>query len=125
MSAPEPWNAPGIHKVLLQSLGRKDAPVLLRLKAVPGMMSWGLGFLKASKQDVYLSNIRRNSALSAYSLRLLKEIREESGIEFRHSGFGMLFVFRDQPSLECLLQNTLIFYAESAALRTKLWVGMK
>ena len=104
-SAPEPWNAPGIHKVLLQSLGRKDAPILLRLKAVPGMMSWGLGFLRASKQDVYLSNIRRNSALSAYSLRLLKEIREESGIEFRHSGSGMLFVFRDQPSLDAYAEH--------------------
>ena len=112
MSAPEPWNAPGIHKVLLQSLGRKDAPILLRLKAVPGMMSWGLGFLKASKQDIYLRNIRRNSALSAYSLRLLKEIREESGIEFRHSGSGMLFVFRDQPSLDAYVEHAEFLRAE-------------
>ena len=111
-SAPEPWNAPGIHKVLLQSLGRTDAPVLLRLKAVPGMMSWGLGFLKASKQDVYLRNIRRNSALSAYSLRLLKEIREQSGIEFRHSGAGMLFVFRDQPSLDAYIEHAGFLRAE-------------
>ena len=111
-SAPEPWNAPGIHKVLLQSLGRKDAPILLRLKAVPGMMAWGLGFLRASKRDVYLRNIRRNSTLSAYSLRLLKEIREEAGIEFRHSGAGMLFVFRDQSSLDAYVEHADFLRAE-------------
>ena len=99
-SVVEPWNAPGIHKVLLQSLGRKDAPILLRAMAIPGMMSWGIRFLRESRHDAFIENTRRNSILARYSLALMKEIREETGIEYRLSDTGTLLVFRDQASLD-------------------------
>ena len=38
-SVVEPWNEPGIQKVLLRSLGRNDAPILLRLAIYPSMHS--------------------------------------------------------------------------------------
>ena len=96
----EPWNAPGIHKVLLQSLGRKDAPILLRAMAIPGMMSWGIRFLRESRQDAFIENIKRNSVLARYSLALMQQIREETRIEYRFSDTGTLLVFRDQVSLD-------------------------
>ena len=96
----EPWNAPGIHKVLLQSLGRKDAPILLRAMAIPGMMSWGIRFLRESRQDAFIENIKRNSVLARYSLALMKQIREETRIEYRLSDTGTLLVFRDRASLD-------------------------
>ena len=96
----EPWNAPGIHKVLLQSLGRKDAPILLRAMAIPGMMSWGVRFLRESRHDAFIENTRRNSVLAGYSLALMKDIREETGIEYRLSDTGTLLVFRDRASLD-------------------------
>lgn len=105
-SVPEPWNAPGIHKLLFQSLGKKDAPILLRLSAIPGMISWGLRFLQASKEGIYLRNIKRNAALSAYSLQMMKEIREQAGIEYCHSHSGMLLFFRDQASLDSYIEHT-------------------
>ena len=97
---PEPWNAPGIHKVLLQSLGRQDAPILLRLKAIPGMLSWGLRFILASRQEAFIENVKRNCTLANYSLALMKEIRDETGIDYRHSGNGTLLLFRKQESLD-------------------------
>ena len=96
----EPWNAPGIHKVLLQSLGRKDAPILLRAMAIPGMTSWGIRFLRESRQDAFIENIKRNSVLARYSLALMQQIREETRIEYRFSDTGTLLVFRDQVSLD-------------------------
>ena len=96
----EPWNAPGIHKVLLQSLGRKDAPILLRAMAIPEMMSWGVRFLRASRQDAFIENTKRNSVLARYSLALMEQIREETGIEYRRSDTGTLLVYRDQASLD-------------------------
>ena len=96
----EPWNAPGIHKVLLHSLGRKDASILLRAMAIPGMMSWGVRFLRESRHDAFIENTRRNSVLAKYSLALMEQIREETGIEYRLSDTGTLLVFRDRDSLD-------------------------
>lgn len=96
----EPWNAPGIHKELLHSLGRKDAPVLLRLTAIPGMITWGARFLLASRQGAFYENIKRNSVLAGYSLTLMEQIREETGIRYRQSRSGTLLVYRDRASLE-------------------------
>ena len=99
-SVVEPWNEPGIHKVLLRSLGRKDSPILLRATAIPGMLSWGIRFLRESRRNAFLENIRRNSVLARYSLALMEQIREETGIEYRLSDAGTLLVFRDQASLD-------------------------
>ena len=128
----EPWNAPGIHKVLLQSLGRKDAPILLRAMAIPGMMSWGIRFLRESRQDAFIENIKRNSVLARYSLALMKQIREETRIEYRLSDTGTLLVFRDQVSLdnhvghagflgeECGVEHKVLDTPELAALEPSL-----
>src|SRR5579864_8726982 len=40
-SMPEPWNAPGCWRVLLGSLGRSDAGLQLRLRALPSLGRWG------------------------------------------------------------------------------------
>ena len=39
------WAAPETPTRILKWLGRGDAPMLLRLAAVPGMVSWGIRFL--------------------------------------------------------------------------------
>ena len=104
-SVPEPWNAPGIHKVLFQSLGKKDAPILLRMRALPGILPWGIRFLLSSRRDVFINNVKRNSLLANYSLSLIKEIQEEVNIDFHYSGSGTLLVFRDQVALDAYLEH--------------------
>lgn len=104
-SVVEPWNAPGIHKVMLQSLGRKDSPILLRLTAIPGMLSWGMRFIRESRKDRYINNIRRNSVLARYSLDLMRQIREETGIRYRQSDTGTLLVYRDRASLDSSIEH--------------------
>ena len=115
----EPWNAPGIHKVLLQSLGRQDAPILLHLKAIPGMLSWGLRFIRASRPETFLKNVRRNCALAGYSIAQMKELRDETDIEYRYSDTGTLLLFRNQESLEEHIRHARFLQEEcGAASRT-------
>ena len=117
---PEPWNAPGIHKVLLQSLGRQDSPILLRLRAIPGMLSWGLRFIRASRREAFIENVRRNCALANCSLTLLREIREQTGIEYRHAANGTLLLFRNQQALDAHIKHAGFLRDECAVANTAL-----
>ena len=52
-----PWNEPEIFLKLLKYLGRESSPLLIRPLALPGMMHWGLQFLRNSKPQHYFRNI--------------------------------------------------------------------
>src|ERR1700730_13873166 len=71
-SMPEPWNAPGCWRVLLHSLGRPEAPLKLRLAALPALGGWGIRFLRNSSVERYLRNTRSNLALALYSRQVLQ-----------------------------------------------------
>ena len=38
------WAAPGMPRKILGWLGKIDAPTLLRMRALPHIWRWGLGF---------------------------------------------------------------------------------
>jgi len=61
-SLADPWNAPGVLGALIRSLGQEDSPMLLRLKAIPSLVIWGLQFLgnatKSGFEHSFLSNVR-------------------------------------------------------------------
>ena len=50
-SMPEPWNGPGVYKNLIKSLFNADASMRLRWHAIPGLMDWGIKFLKYSSKS--------------------------------------------------------------------------
>ena len=99
-SAVDPWNAPGIVKMLLKYIGRKDSPLLFRLKALPGRTSWGLKFLKYATMDEYVKSNQINGQLANYSLELLSEIRQETDIDYGFHEKGTLKIFRDEASFD-------------------------
>src|ERR1700730_487389 len=77
-SMPEPWNAPGCWRVLVSSLGRSDAPLQLRLKALPSLMGWGVTFLRNSAPAAFERNTLANVRLALYSLRVMRDLREHT-----------------------------------------------
>ena len=99
-SMPEPWNAPGSWRVLIQSLGRRDSVLQLRLKALSGLGSWGVSFLKNSSAARYERNTRNNLRLALHSIEMLKALRQETKIEYGGAATGSLRVFRDPAALE-------------------------
>lgn len=101
-SMADPWNAPGIFKILVSTIGNPHSPFLLRLKALPSLMGWGLSFLNNSREKLYVKNIHRSADLAWYSVKLLDQLRDELKIEYDQITTGSIKVFRDMESLEKL-----------------------
>jgi D-amino-acid dehydrogenase len=99
-SMPDPWNAPGSWRVLLASLGRSDSPMQLRLRALPALAGWGVGFLRNSRAALYERNALSNLRLALYSLKVMGSIREQTHIQYGRLAHGSLRVFRDPIGLD-------------------------
>jgi D-amino-acid dehydrogenase len=99
-SMPEPWNAPGCWRVLLTSLGRSDAPMQLRLRALPGLLGWGMGFLRNSRAAAFERNVLSNLRLALYSLEIMKSLRQQTHVEYGCTSCGTLRIFRDHQTLD-------------------------
>ena len=76
----EPWNEPGIAFKLLRWIGRDDAPAVLRPAALPGMLGWGLAFLRNATSARHRRHTLINLRLALLSAKTLKEVRRETGI---------------------------------------------
>ncbi|MCK8516211.1 D-amino acid dehydrogenase [Methylonatrum kenyense] len=102
----EPWNAPGVLGQLLRWIGREDSPLLLRPRALPGLMRWGLGFLRYSRPQHYRLGMQRNAALALHSIAVLRELRRELDLRYDDRQNGILKIFRDQQTLDGAVDNS-------------------
>jgi len=99
-SMPDPWNAPGVQWQLLRWLGREDAPMLLRPRAIPEYFGWGLKFLAGSAPRAYHASMLANYRLCAYSLDRLRAWRAQLALEYAVGTHGTIEVYRDSRSFE-------------------------
>ncbi len=99
-SMPEPWNAPGCWRVLLASLGRPDAAMRLRLRALPALLGWGVEFLRNSAAAAFERNVLSNLRLALYSLDVMQSLRQQTNIEYGRAARGTLRIFRDRPTFD-------------------------
>ena len=67
----EPWNSPGVMRLLLQNIGRADSPMLIRARVLPSLLGWGVRFIRASRADRFLVSTRNNLTLARYSIELM------------------------------------------------------
>ena len=101
-SATAPWNDPGVYKMMLKYIGRKDAPMMFRLKALPSMIGWGQRFLSYAKEPIFIRNTVLNTRLCTYSMKMMAEIDAETGLQYRATNSGLLMTFRDEQSQRTL-----------------------
>jgi D-amino-acid dehydrogenase len=99
-SMADPWNSPGTLRKLIKWLGREDAPMLLRLHAVPSLSRWGMAFLLNSSEERFRTNTLKNVALANYSLDLLRSLRADLSLNYDQMSAGTLRACRDQVSLD-------------------------
>ena len=99
-SEPEPWNAPGVAGQLLASLFDPGAAMKLRLAPLPGLIGWGLRFLRNSTHARHGAASAANFALSRYSLAQTQAVRDELGLEFDNLRRGTLKLCRSQDGIE-------------------------
>lgn len=102
-SEPEPWNAPGVHWELLRSLGDPHAAMKLRPAALPGLVGWGLRFLRNSTRRRFDAASRANFALSRFSLEETRRVRDALDIRFDNLHSGTLKLCRDQAGLDATI----------------------
>jgi D-amino-acid dehydrogenase len=98
-SMAEPWNTPGSWRVLLSSLGRPDAAMQLRLRALPALLGWGVTFLRNSNPAAFERNTLNNLRLALHSLEAMESLWQQTGIEGARSAGGTLRIFRDHATL--------------------------
>jgi D-amino-acid dehydrogenase len=99
-SMPEPWNAPGCWRALLGSLVHADAPLQLRLPALPALAGWAIGFLRNSRTETFERNSLCNLRLARYSLEVMNSLRQQTNIEYGRVARGSLRIFRERAALD-------------------------
>jgi D-amino-acid dehydrogenase len=95
----DPWAAPGIPGLILRHLGREDAPFLLRLRALPGMLGWGVRFLRNCAPARWRENTETVLRLAVHSREALDWVTAETGIAYDRCERGNLRVHPDAASL--------------------------
>jgi len=93
-SMPEPWNSPGVYKLLAASLFDPRSSMKLRLRTIPSLFGWGIQFLRHSTQRRYEKACIDNFSLGTFSLAKTQEITERLNLDYCRATGGTLGVFR-------------------------------
>ena len=99
-SMSDPWASPGIPLLMLKWIGREDAPFLIRPRALPGLFSWGLRFLRECNSNAWRRNTANILRLCTHSHDCLRELVSETGIDYESNPRGTLRVIRDRRTME-------------------------
>lgn len=100
-----PWSSPSAPFLMLKWLGRRDAPLLWRLRADPAQWLWGLRFLANCTPGRSTANMEKNLALALHSRTLLLEIRDEAAIRYDERDQGILQIFRNQIQFDAAAKD--------------------
>jgi D-amino-acid dehydrogenase len=105
-SMADPWNAPGVHKHLLEYVFSSKSALKLRWSALPSLTTWGPHFLLNSGARRHQAATLANLSLSAYSLKVLDELVRDNGLSFDSGRKGTLKFFRSPASLDASARVT-------------------
>ncbi len=108
-STSDSWAAPGTPHKILKWLGREDAPMLLRLRAVPSMLGWGLRFLRNCRPERWRTNTEAVLKLALFSMHTLDELVARETIAFDRNPPGLIKLFRDPLSMQSAMRAAEIY----------------
>jgi D-amino-acid dehydrogenase len=94
------WAAPGVPRKIIGWLGQSDAPIRLRARALPGLVSWGAEFLANCRADRWRANTTAVLSLALFSLAELDRLTADEGLEYDRNPPGILKLFRDDYSMQ-------------------------
>jgi D-amino-acid dehydrogenase len=96
----EPWSQPGMPSKIWKWLGKEDAPLLVRYGAIPHMWRWGMKFIANCTPERFRRNSLVNLRIALHSLKVLQQIRVETGIEYDVRTVGVLKIYTSKQSFE-------------------------
>src|SRR5690606_5538254 len=95
-----PWAGPGVPVKAVKWLLMRHGPLAIRPKADPVMWGWMLQMLRNCTSARYARNKARMVPIAEYSRDCLRELREQTGIEYDHRSQGTLQLFRSQKQFD-------------------------
>ncbi len=104
--AGSPWAAPGIVGTAFKWLFKPHSPLVLHPRLDPAMWSWLFQFLRNATPARYAINKERMLRLARYSHECLKQLRQDTGIQYDATTRGTLILFRTQKDLDDAAADT-------------------
>ena len=95
-----PLAGPGVVQKALAWLGKRDAPLLYRLRLDPALWSWTVKFLANCAEPAYWRNAERVLRVALYARERLHEILKLEHIAFDHRRGGILGLYQDARELD-------------------------
>jgi D-amino-acid dehydrogenase len=106
-----PWAGPGIPVKAMKWLMMKYRPLVLWPLPDTRLYGWLARMLQNCTEDAYRRNKSRMVRLAEYSRDCLRELRQETGIEYDHRERGLLQLFRSQKQLDHVGDDTAVLDA--------------
>lgn len=100
VSHSEPWANPSAPSKILKWLGKEDAPLLYRFRAEQLQWEWGIRFLLECSPRRTAHNTRQCVAMSDFSKRTLRALRDEAKLDYTHSSHGIMHFYTDKEDYE-------------------------
>ncbi|MFC1673610.1 D-amino acid dehydrogenase [Pseudomonadota bacterium] len=96
----EPLPHPGIPLQALKWLGRKNAPLLYRLRLDPALWAWTLSFLTNCREPQYWRNAERMLRVALYARERMEVIQKEEQVAFDHNSHGIVTLYQDTRAFD-------------------------
>ncbi|HYS64969.1 MAG TPA: FAD-dependent oxidoreductase [Paraburkholderia sp.] len=93
-----PWSSPGTPTQLFKWLGREDAPLLLRPRAIPGLGMWGVRFLTNCRPAKYHQTASTLTRLGQQSLEAMDRLLGQSRVTASVHRGGFLELIRGKDA---------------------------
>ena len=90
------WASPTAPRMLLRSLLGDDTSIRVKPRADAELIRWGLRFLRECTPSRSRANTLAKLRLARYSQRLIDELAHREGLQFCHTGSGVLYLYRDE-----------------------------
>lgn len=100
------WASPTAPRMLLRSLLGADTSIKVKPRADFDLVRWGLRFLRECTPSRSRANTLAKLALASYSQRLTDELAHREGLEFCHTGKGVLYLYREESELHVAEHNS-------------------
>lgn len=118
-----PWASPAAPRIMVKSFFRNDQALRIAPKVDPRMWSWLIKFLCECPRARADKHAATRLRLASYSQDVMREVLNDTQIEFFHTDKGLLYVYRTQHSMDEGLRQMRVL--EQAGLKIEVVSGAR
>ncbi|MDQ8937215.1 D-amino acid dehydrogenase [Acinetobacter rudis] len=100
-----PWAAPGIPFKAVKWMFQHHAPLAINMDGSMWQLQWMAQMLKNCNPQSYAINKERMTRVAEYSRDCLRQLRQDTGIQYEHRSKGTLQVFRNDAQIEAVQRD--------------------